>query len=175
MRITKSQHNGQSIYVAIAEISERQIPKLAGFKWDIRNGQWWTRNASYAALLAEYGDESCKAELETISANAKAKQDIEQQIAEIGGRVRSRQQRLVTLPTGSVIACGIDGMISEDGTEIPPSRVASLYKLNADLPAEVDLASFLSTNGTLAAQCLSGDWQTAVTALTAEDKTEDAI
>jgi len=173
MRITKQIHNGIAIYVADAAIYERHLAKGAGFKWDSMAGHWWTRNKENAATLCDYADDTCKAELADIPVRvhkwyAKA-------VAQIEATKKRREYRLLRLPSGSVIAIGIDAMISEDGTEIPPSNVAGLYKLSAGIPIDVDLHSFLKTQGILVAQCSTNDWPTAVRALTTEDNAPDAI
>ena len=126
-----------------------------------------------AALLAEYADDTCKAELSAIPVRAhtwnrptKPPRDPAK---------KRRDHRLVVIPSGSVIAIGIHNMIAEDGTDIHSSKVAGLYKLHAVLPSEADIELFLLTEATLVAQCPATDWQTAVTALTAEDQQEDVI
>lgn len=173
MRITKQTHNGIAIYVADAAIYERHLAKGAGFKWDNMASHWWTRNKENAATLCDYADDTCKAELAEIP--VRVKKWFTKAVAQIEATKKRREYRLLRLPSGSVIACGIDAMISEDGTEIPPSNVAGLYKLSAGIPVHADLQSFLKTQGTLVAQCPVNDWQTAVRALTGEDNTPDAI
>ena len=173
MRITKQTRDGIAIYVAEAAIYERHLAKGAGFKWDGMAGYWWTRNKDHAATLRDYADETCKAELADIPVRVHTW--FTKAVAQIEATKKRREYRLLRLPNGSAIACGIDGMLAEDGTEIPPSNVASLYKLNVGVPAEADLQFFLKTQGTLVAQCPANDWHTAVRALTAEDNTTDAI
>src|SRR3990167_241721 len=73
MRVVKH----KSVWVAICSYDERAVPKAAGFWWhgldcarpkcgaceaDIGRG-WWTFRKEIAACLAQYADESCKAEL----------------------------------------------------------------------------------------------------------------
>jgi len=173
MRITKQTHNGIAIYLADAAIYERHLAKGAGFKWDSMAGHWWTRNKENAATLYDYADDTCKAELEDIP--VRVHKWFKKTVAQIEATRSRIESRLVRLPSGSVIAIGIDAMISEDGTEFPPSNVAGLYKLSVGIPMEADLQSFLKTQGTLLAQCPANDWHTAVRALTVEDNTIDAI
>lgn len=173
MRVTKQTHNGIAIYVAEAAIYERHLAKGAGFKWDSMTGYWWTRNRENAATLRDYADDTCKAELADIP--VRVQKWFTRAIAQMEATRKRREYRLLRLPSGSVIVCGIDAMIAEDGTEIPPSNVAGLYKLSGGIPLEADLQSFLTTQGTLVAQCPANDWHNAVRALTAEDNTADAI
>ena len=136
-------------------------------------GHWWTRSRENAARLRDYADETCKSELADIP--VRVQKWFTKAVAQIEATKKRREYRLLRLPSGSVIVCGIDAMIAEDGTEIPPSNVAGLYKLSAGIPTNADLQSFLKTQGTLVAQCPANEWQTAVRALTAEDNTPDAI
>ena len=173
MRITKQTHNGIATYVADAAIYERHLPRGAGFKWDSMAGHWWTRNKENAAALCDYADDTCKAELADIP--VRAQKWFTKAVAQIEATKQRRESRLLRLPSGSVIAIGIDAMIAEDGIEIPPCNVAGLYKLSVGIPMDADLQSFLKTQGTLVAQCPANDWHTAVMALAAEDNTTAAI
>ena len=168
MKISRSIRGGHPVYIATASIQERKILAEIGFNWDSHNLQWWTKRKSIAAILSDYADESCCDELSVI---AKPNSRIIEQI----DFLERKRWLIVKLPTGSVIVKGVAPMLSEDGTEIPANQVASLYQLTADLPVGVDLGSFLSTHGTLVAQCSADDWPTAVTALTAEDNEEEVI
>ena len=161
------------VYIAEATIDERHLAKGAGFEWDGMAGHWWTRNRVNAAALRDYADESCKAELADIP--VRAQKWFTKAVAQIEATKQRRESRLLRLPSGSVIAIGIDAMIAEDGIEIPPCNVAGLYKLSVGIPMDADLQSFLKTQGTLVAQCPANDWHTAVMALAAEDNTTDAI
>jgi len=161
------------VYIAEATIDERHLAKGAGFEWDSMAGNWWTKSKVNAAALRDYADETCKPELADMP--VRVQKWFAKEVAQIEATKKRREYRLLRLPSGSVIACGIDAMISEDGTEIPPSNVACLYKLSAGIPMDADLQSFLKTQGTLVAQCPANDWHTAVRALTAEDNTTDAI
>lgn len=173
MIISKQTHHGIAIYVAEAAIYERHLAKAAGFKWDGKAGHWWTKNKVNAAMLRNYSDETCKAELADIP--VRVQKWFKKAVAQVDATKKRREYRLLRLPSGSVIAIGIDAMIAEDGTEIPPSNVAGLYKLAGGIPMEADLQSLLKSQATLVAQCPANDWQTAVRALTAEDNTPDAI
>jgi SWI/SNF-related matrix-associated actin-dependent regulator 1 of chromatin subfamily A len=54
-------------FVALTLFEEKDIPKSAGFKWDIKNKYWYTNDPTVAAKLYGYADLSCKSELESMS------------------------------------------------------------------------------------------------------------
>jgi len=61
LRITKQ----DGCFVCVCGYQDREIPKMAGFRWnDPVPKAWGTRSARVAMLLSEHADETCKAELE---------------------------------------------------------------------------------------------------------------
>lgn len=52
-------------FIAVSTYDEREIPKSAGFRWDMVRKIWWTDDARKAATLIAFvnGDEALYAEL----------------------------------------------------------------------------------------------------------------
>lgn len=50
-------------WIAISTFQEKNMPKQAGFRWDPANRQWWTDSIDKASNLADFADESTRAEL----------------------------------------------------------------------------------------------------------------
>jgi SWI/SNF-related matrix-associated actin-dependent regulator 1 of chromatin subfamily A len=54
-------------FVALTRYEEKDLPKKAGFKWDVLKRHWYTKDVHIAAKLYGYADSSCRAELEALS------------------------------------------------------------------------------------------------------------
>lgn len=82
MMLTKqTKQDGSPYWACETQISERYVPKAAGFKWSGK--YWWTDEIKKAAKLKEFADPSCKAELDAIKVNSRSAAKVEAMKAEI--------------------------------------------------------------------------------------------
>lgn len=62
-----------SVYVCKCSFEEKDVPKGAGFRWNPDKRTWWTDDIHKACKLAEWGDSTCREELDQLrTENARA-------------------------------------------------------------------------------------------------------
>jgi len=91
MKLTKqTKQDGSSFWACETHISERHVPKAAGFKWSGKF--WWTDEIKKAAKLKEFADASCKDELDTVKVNSRSAAKVEAMKAEVEAEKNRRIQ-----------------------------------------------------------------------------------
>jgi len=62
-------------YIARCSFAEKDLPKLAGFRWDPSTKRWWTKISQVASKLAAYADATCCDELTAVATTHQAALD----------------------------------------------------------------------------------------------------